>query len=79
MKRFFKKIMSAVVAAAMILSVGTAAPSLSVSAKESVGNGLILSEDSIVIAEAPPPPSRRFLPEMLTPQGLLSLSQTPVS
>ena len=38
-------------AAAMILSVGTAAPSLSVSAKESVGNGLILSEDSIVIAE----------------------------
>ncbi|MCI8265456.1 MAG: hypothetical protein HFH79_05370 [Lachnospiraceae bacterium] len=51
MKRFFKKIMSAVMAAAMILSVGTAAPSLSVSAKESVGNGLILSEDSIVIAE----------------------------
>lgn len=51
MKRFFRKIMSAVVAASIILSVGAAVPPLSASAKESVGNGLILSEDSIAIAE----------------------------
>lgn len=51
MKRFFRKIMSAVVAAAIILSVGAAAPPLTVSAKESIGNGLILSEDSIAVAE----------------------------
>ena len=63
----------------MILSVGTAAPSLSVSAKESVGNGLILSEDSIVIAEGASATFTAVLAEMLTPQGLLSLSQTPVS
>ena len=43
--------MSAVVAASIILSVGAAVPPLSASAKESVGNGLILSEDSIAIAE----------------------------
>ena len=51
MKKFLKIFLNSILMTALMLSVVTASPAMSVSAKESVGNGLILSTDSIVIAE----------------------------
>lgn len=51
MKKFLKNFLNSILMTALMLSVVTASPAMSVSAKESVGNGLILSTDSIVIAE----------------------------
>lgn len=49
MKITVKKLICSILAFAVILSAASAAPAISVSAKESVGNGLILSEDSITV------------------------------
>lgn len=49
--KIFKKILCPLLTCAITLSVMSAAPTLPVSAKESIGNGLILSTDSITIAE----------------------------
>ena len=51
MQKFLKNFLNSILMTALMLSVVTASPAMSVSAKESVGNGLILSTDSIVIAE----------------------------
>lgn len=46
-----KKILCSLLASAMMISALTSVPTLSASAKESVGNGLILSTDSITLTE----------------------------
>ncbi len=49
MKTKLKKLICSILSCALALSVTCAVPILSVSAKESIGNGLILSTDSITI------------------------------
>ena len=51
MKTKIKKILCSILASAMMVSVLSSVPVLSSSAKESVGNGLILSTDSITLTE----------------------------
>lgn len=51
MKKHFKKFVCAVLSAALIASVVNIAPAATVSAKESVGNGIILSTDTITLSE----------------------------
>lgn len=51
MKKHLKKLICAALSAALISSVLGAVPASNVSAKESIGNGVILSEDTIVLSE----------------------------
>ena len=51
MKKHLKKLICAALSAALISSVFSAVPASNVSAKESIGNGVILSEDTIVLSE----------------------------
>ncbi len=51
MKTTFQKLICSILACAMTLSVASSFPALSASAQESIGNGLILSTDSIQITE----------------------------
>lgn len=51
MKTGLKKIICSILTCAMTLSVTAAIPALSATAKESIGNGIILSTDSITVAE----------------------------
>lgn len=51
MKTKLKKLICSILTCAITLSAGSVIPAVSVSAKESIGNGLILSTDSITVAE----------------------------
>lgn len=51
MKTNVKKIICSILASAMVLFTVSASPALPASAKESIGNGLILSTDSITVTE----------------------------
>ena len=51
MKQFFKKWICAALSAALVTAVVSAVPAAEAFAKESVGNGVILSEDAIVLPE----------------------------
>lgn len=51
MKKGFQKFICAVLSAAFMISAVSAIPTVQASAKESVGNGVILSEDAIVLSE----------------------------
>lgn len=51
MKKHLKKLICAALSAALISSVLGTVPASNVSAKESIGNGVILSEDTIVLSE----------------------------
>lgn len=54
MKTNLKKLVCTILTCAMTLSMMSAVPALSASAKESIGNGLVLSTDSITIMENAP-------------------------
>lgn len=49
--KIFKKILCSLLTCTMALTAASAAPALSASAKESIGNGLILSTDTITIVD----------------------------
>lgn len=51
MKKHFKKFICAALSAALITSVISVVPSAEASAKESIGNGVILSTDTITLSE----------------------------
>ena len=51
MKAALKKILCSLLTCALTLSTAYAVPALGVSAKESIGNGLILSTDNILVTE----------------------------
>lgn len=51
MKTKIKKILCSLLASAMMVSVLSGVPTLSASAKESIGNGLVLSTDAITLSE----------------------------
>ncbi len=51
MKNRFKRLICATLSAAFMVSAVSAMPAAEVSAKESVGNGVILSEDAITLSE----------------------------
>lgn len=51
MKKYLKRFICAILSAALTTTLLSAAPSAEVFAKESVGNGIILSEDTVVLSE----------------------------
>lgn len=51
MENNFKKFICAILSAALIISALSVVPSAEACAKESVGNGIILSEDAVVLSE----------------------------